>query len=62
VSERYDYRPAWDIVMLLLCLGGLGSSGIGAYLGIARMRRPAVRRMAEGYYTAKGSSQERGIL
>jgi hypothetical protein len=35
----YDYRPLWDIVMLVLCLGGLASSGIGAYLGIKRMVR-----------------------
>jgi len=42
----YDYRPAWDIVMLLLCLGGLASSGIGVYLGIARMRRGARRGLA----------------
>src|SRR5262245_20396454 len=42
----YDYRPAWDIVMLLLCLGGLASSGIGAYLGIKRMRRGVGRALA----------------
>jgi hypothetical protein len=41
----YDYRPAWDIVMLLLCLGGLASSGIGMYLGIRRMRRGAWRAL-----------------
>jgi hypothetical protein len=33
--------------MLLLCLGGLGSSGIGMYLGIRRMRR-GVRRALTG--------------
>jgi hypothetical protein len=35
----YDYRPLWDIVMLLLCFGGLASSGIGAYLGTKRLIR-----------------------
>ena len=39
----YAHRPLWDIVMLVLCLGGLASSGIGAYLGINRMRRSAAR-------------------
>jgi hypothetical protein len=41
----YDYRPAWDIVMLLLCLGGFVSSVIGVYLGLQRMRRAASRNL-----------------
>ena len=41
----YDYRPAWDIVMLVLCLGGLASSAIGAYLGLRRIAR-GTRRLA----------------
>jgi hypothetical protein len=39
----YEYRPAWDIVMLVLCLGGLAASSIGGYLGIKRIARNAVR-------------------
>jgi hypothetical protein len=42
----YDIPLAWDIVMLVLCFGGLASTGIGAYLGIKRMRRGAGRAMA----------------
>ncbi len=38
----YD-SPAWDVAMILLCLGGLASSGIGLMLGIRRLRRGAVR-------------------
>ena len=40
----YNSRPSWDIVMIVLCLGGLTSSGIGFVLGLRRMRR-AVRRV-----------------
>jgi hypothetical protein len=39
----YEYRPAWDIVMLVLCLGGLVASSIGGYLGIKRIARNTVR-------------------
>ena len=35
----YDRRPLWDIGLLALLLGGLASSGIGLWLGIARVRR-----------------------
>ena len=39
----YNSRPSWDVVMILLCLGGLTSSGIGFWLGLRRMRRAAKR-------------------
>lgn len=39
----YEYRPAWDIVMLVLCLGGLAASSLGGYLGIKRIARNTVR-------------------
>ena len=39
----YDRRPLWDIALIALMLGGLGSTGIGLWLGIARVRR-ALRR------------------
>jgi hypothetical protein len=39
----YEYRPAWDIVMLVLCLGGLAASTIGGYFGIKRIARNTVR-------------------
>ena len=35
----YERRPLWDIVLILLIVGGLASSGIGLSLGIARVRR-----------------------
>ena len=35
----YDRRPLWDIGLLVLMLGGLASSGVGLWLGIARVRR-----------------------
>lgn len=38
-SFWYDRRPLWDIGMIVLSLGALASSGIGAYLGIKRLRR-----------------------
>ena len=36
-------RPLWDIVLLVLLLGGLLSSGIGLYLGVRRVVRAAVK-------------------
>lgn len=33
----YDKRPLWDITMLVLCFGGLFTSGVGAYLGLRRV-------------------------
>jgi hypothetical protein len=45
----YNSRPSWDIVMIVLCLGGLTASGIGFWLGVRRMRRAAKRvAIAEG--------------
>jgi hypothetical protein len=41
----YDMRPAWDIVMIVLLLGGLISSSIGLVLGFSRVAR-GVRRLA----------------
>ena len=35
----YDRRPLWDVGLIALMLGGLASSGIGLWLGIARVRR-----------------------
>jgi hypothetical protein len=37
----YNSRPSWDIVMIVLCLGGLTSSGVGFWLGVRRVRRAA---------------------
>ena len=43
---QYLYsRPLWDIVMLVLLLGGLASSGIGLYLGVKRVLGAAVRSL-----------------
>ena len=39
----YNSRPAWDIVMLAISLGGLTTSGLGFVLGVRRMRRTARR-------------------
>jgi hypothetical protein len=41
----YDMRPAWDIVMIVLLLGGLISSSVGLALGFSRVAR-GVRRLA----------------
>jgi hypothetical protein len=38
-------RPLWDIVMLVLLLGGLASSSIGLYLGVKRALRAAIRSL-----------------
>jgi hypothetical protein len=38
-------RPLWDIVMLVLLIGGLASSGIGTYLGVKRVLRAFIRRL-----------------
>jgi hypothetical protein len=35
----YSKRPLWDIVMIVLLLGGLGSSVLGLYLGVKRLIR-----------------------
>ena len=32
-------RPVWDIVMLLLLLGGLGGTSTGVYLAASRIKR-----------------------
>ena len=35
----YDMRPAWDIVMIVLLLGGLVSSSVGLAMGFSRVAR-----------------------
>jgi hypothetical protein len=35
----YEKRPLWDVVMIVLGLGGLASSAIGVVLGVRRIRR-----------------------
>jgi hypothetical protein len=42
----YNSRPAWDIVMLVISLGGLTTSGLGFVLGLRRMRRATTRLTA----------------
>lgn len=39
----YNSRPSWDIVMIVLCLGGLTTSSLGLVMGIRRMRRAVGR-------------------
>jgi hypothetical protein len=41
----YDMRPAWDIVMIVLLLGGLISGSVGMVLGFSRVAR-GVGRLA----------------
>jgi hypothetical protein len=41
----YNKRPLWDIVMIVLLLGGLASSTIGLFVGFSRVAR-GVRRLA----------------
>ena len=38
-------RPLWDIVMLVLLVGGLVSSAIGLYVGVKRVGRAVVRNV-----------------
>ncbi len=47
----YNKRPLWDIVMILLSLGGIASSGIGLWVGIRRVRR-SMTRAARSWITA----------
>jgi uncharacterized iron-regulated membrane protein len=35
----YETRPLWDVVMIVLSLGGLASSAIGVVIGVRRIRR-----------------------
>ena len=49
----YNSRPTWDVVMILLCLGGLTTSGLGFVIGLRRMRR-AARRLAAVPERAEG--------
>jgi len=44
----YHRRPLWDVVMLVLCLGGLTTSGLGVWMGVRRLRR-AARRAAPAW-------------
>jgi hypothetical protein len=39
----YGRRPLWDIGLIVLSLGALGTSAIGMYLGFKRLRRDATR-------------------
>ncbi len=38
-SFWYSRRPLWDIGMIVLLLGGLSTSAMGAFLGLRRIRR-----------------------
>ena len=40
----YERRPLWDIGLIVLMFGGLASTGIGLWLGIARIRGALRRR------------------
>ncbi len=42
----YNSRPTWDIVMIVLSLGGLTTSGLGFLLGVRRIRRATGRLAA----------------
>jgi hypothetical protein len=37
----YTKRPLWDIVMIVLLVGGLTSAILGTWMGIKRLRRGA---------------------
>ena len=39
----YNRRPLWDVVMIVLLVGGLMTSSLGLFLGIRRLRRAATR-------------------
>jgi hypothetical protein len=42
-SFWYDRRPLWDIGVILLSIGALGTSVIGLFLGFKRVRRDVGR-------------------
>jgi hypothetical protein len=42
----YSRRPLWDIGMIVLLLGGLSTSVIGAYLGARRIARASRNAVA----------------
>ena len=46
----YSRRPLWDVGMIVLLLGGLGSSALGAFLGARRIVR-ASRRAIDSVVT-----------
>lgn len=46
VAFLYNSRPAWDIVMIVISLGGLTTSSLGFLLGVRRMRRATGRAIA----------------
>lgn len=50
----YDRRPLWDIVMIVLSLGGLATSGLGVWMGLRRLRR-AARRAAPAFGTGEAT-------
>ena len=54
----YNSRPSWDIVMIVVCLGGLTSSGIGFVLGLRRMRGSVARTLRVREASLKGSPHE----
>jgi hypothetical protein len=45
-SFWYSRRPLWDVGMIILLLGGLASSAIGAWLGARRIVRASRRAIA----------------
>jgi hypothetical protein len=48
----YDRRPLWDVVMIVLSLGGLATSVLGLTMGIKRLRPR--RRLASQAATVRG--------
>ena len=39
----YNRRPLWDVVMIVLLVGGLMTSSLGLFLGVRRLRRATTR-------------------
>jgi hypothetical protein len=54
----YNQRPLWDIVMIVLLLGGLASSTIGLFVGFSRVAR-GVGRLAP-FGSAQGKPSRGG--
>ena len=52
----YDMRPAWDIAMIVLLLGGLTSSSIGLVVGFSRVARNARRLVPFGRPSPTGET------
>jgi hypothetical protein len=53
----YQYRPAWDVAVLFLMLGGTGLCVTSVVIAWRRLRRKAAMRSARNAYSAAARNQ-----